>query len=174
MKKIILIMTNRTRYIVNKMLYDNNKPVTKKRSFLAAFLSIAILILFFVFLNSILNFTFNFLTLHLSILSLDEKVLWTHALLLVFLSTIIFSDIYNTYYRFFTSNDTDFLMQLPLSMGEVLVGKIIERTYLKVILTFMILVFIIYKSMRSNRDGSDLPGKRETHPFKPHDVGSIF
>ncbi|MFS0646412.1 hypothetical protein [Siminovitchia sp. 179-K 8D1 HS] len=149
LKKIWFIWNNRTRLTINKMVCaggDSKQNRMKLWSFaaVAAFAVITAVL----FMNFFLPVLFDWTRDHLRGGTVQENVKWLSILnLLVFLSFSI-SGIYDHLYRFLLAEDIKFLVLSPLSLKQLFLAKILERTYIKLIFLVLVLAVFVYQLCR--------------------------
>ncbi|MFD1706975.1 hypothetical protein ACFSCZ_09555 [Siminovitchia sediminis] len=146
MKKIWLIWNNRTRLSMNKIVYagdPSNQNKTKFWSFALAAALIAVVVVLLV--NSFSHVLLEWIHNHLSGLTEQDKVKWISTLNLVILLSWIATGIYDQLYRFLLAEDMKLLVLAPISLKQLFIGKILERTYIKSIFFIAVLAVFSYQ-----------------------------
>lgn len=145
MKKIWLIWNNRTRLTINKIVYqDESMKDNRKRLWGVATIIALISTVTVLFMNSFSTVLFKWIYGILN--STDvENVKWFSIFnLFVFLSFLI-SGIYDQLYRFWFAEDLELLVLSPISLNQLFVAKILERTYIKFMFFMLVLAVFFYQ-----------------------------
>ncbi len=145
MKKIWLIWNNRTRLTINKIVYQNESMKDKrKRLWVVATIIALISTVTVLFMNSFSTVLFKWIYGILN--STDvENVKWFSIFnLFVFLSFLI-SGIYDQLYRFWLAEDLELLVLSPISLNQLFVAKILEKTYIKFMFFMLVLAVFFYQ-----------------------------
>lgn len=149
LKKIWLIWNNRTRLSINKIVYAgdaSNQNRIKLWSFAVVAALIALMAVLFV--NSFSHILFEWIHENLSGRTAQENVKWFSILNLLILFSFSVSGIYDQLYRFLLADDIKLLVLSPISLKQLFLAKVLERTYIKFIFLIVVLAVFSYQLSR--------------------------